>query len=56
VTIGEPVDVYDPQTASIKNNLDDSKSNIFPNPANDVVPIQITGLLKMDLDASMHNL
>lgn len=53
--INEPVTTYNPQTAVVElgNHL---KMNVFPNPAGDFVAVQVEGLLRNALSATMYDL
>lgn len=55
VTIDEPVTPY---TASTTNELNNNelKVNVFPNPASDIIAIQVEGILMNDLKATLYDL
>lgn len=54
VTISESVQTYIPTTGV--QNIEEHKINIFPNPAGDVVAIQVEGLLKNDLTIKLYDM
>ncbi|MEZ4938094.1 MAG: YHYH protein [Crocinitomicaceae bacterium] len=56
VVISEPVSTYTPTLSADENSIDDRNLNIFPNPASDLVAIQITGLLKSDLSIVLYDM
>lgn len=57
VTISEPVQTFDPNTVGT-NEIDFNNLNmvVYPNPASDLIAIQVKGLLKKDLDVIMHDI
>lgn len=52
-TIGEPTSTYSANIGLVKIPLDNLKINIFPNPASDLIAIQIGGLVTKDLEVSL---
>ena len=53
-SITEPVETYDPLSTGVVNLEDGSVSvSVFPNPAVDLVAIQVSGILRGDLQVSL---
>lgn len=55
-TITETVTTYDPMTSIKDNLLDEVKVTVFPNPANELLAIQVEGTLRADLDIKMYDI
>lgn len=53
VTIGEPVTTYSPSAEVSEVDIDQFDVTVFPNPASDMVAIQVKGLLKESLNVMM---
>ncbi len=54
-TISEPVTTYNPASA-VSDIADKFKMNVFPNPTGDFVAVQVEGLLRNALSATMYDL
>lgn len=55
VTISEPVETYNPNTAAAEAAGNPVEVTVFPNPASDLVAIQVNGLLRNDLQVEMFD-
>jgi hypothetical protein len=56
-SITEPVTVYTPSASGIiQNTKNDFSVNIFPVPANDLIAIQINGMVKENVNISLYDL
>lgn len=51
-TISEQVTIYDGST-SLEENIEDLNINVFPNPATDLVAVQVSGVLHEDLTVDL---
>lgn len=56
VTINEDVTTYDPSTSINDLDMGQVKVNVFPNPASDVIAIQLGAMVKANLDVRMYDL
>ncbi len=55
-TVSEPTTIYTPAATGISNsNADNLKVNIFPNPSNDFIAIQLMGLNKESLSVELFD-
>jgi YHYH protein/type IX secretion system substrate protein len=55
-SISEATTIFDGTTAIIATELNSQQVTIFPNPATDLIAIQISGLLKDDLQLNLYDL
>ena len=55
-SISEVTTVFDGTTAIVASELNSQQVSIFPNPATDLIAIQISGLLKNDLQLNLYDL
>ncbi len=56
-SITETVTTYTPSNTGINNSeIDETKINVFPNPANDFIAIQLNHLTKNNLDIELYDL
>jgi len=56
ITINEPVTLYTPSSTSVENELEKLDIVVFPNPASDVIAIQVGGILKRDLSLKLFDI
>ena len=57
VSITEPVTQYTPVISSVSNaEFDNLKISVYPNPASDLIAVQVTGLLKEDIKVLLYEL
>ncbi|TNF46264.1 MAG: YHYH protein [Bacteroidetes bacterium] len=54
-SITEPVTTYDPASASVESILDEAIVTVFPNPASDLVAVQVSGINKRDQKVFMFD-
>jgi len=56
-SITEPVTQYTPVTSSVPNTeFDNLKISVYPNPATDLIAVQVNGLLKQDISVYLYEL
>ena len=55
-TITESVTKYSPSTSIDENTLSNYTVNIFPNPTTDLIAIQITDIVKSNIDVEMYDI
>lgn len=55
-SISEPVTVYEASTSLTEQEFNDMNINVFPNPASDLIAIQIGGLVKESLEIELVDL
>ena len=55
-TITETVSTYDPANSISENNLENLNVTVFPNPASNIVAVQIGGILMQDINVKMYDL
>jgi hypothetical protein len=53
--VTEPTTVYTPTTGISNVNSNDFKANIFPNPTNDFIAVQVMGLNKENLKVELFD-
>ena len=57
VSITEPVTQYTPVISSVSNaEFDNLKISVYPNPASDLIAVQVNGLLKEDIKVLLYEL
>ncbi len=52
-SITETVTTYNPSTTELNENIKIDKINVYPNPSNDILIVQISDLLKQDLELTL---
>ncbi len=52
-SITETVTTYNPSTTELNENSTINKINVYPNPSNDILMVQINDLLKQDLELTL---
>ena len=55
-SVDETTTVYDGTLSTIESDLNNMNIKVFPNPASDLIAIQIGGLNNQDLDIEMYNI
>ncbi|MFM9027146.1 MAG: YHYH protein [Bacteroidota bacterium] len=53
--ITEPVTLYTPQTTNLSEGIELESIKVFPNPASDLLVIQLKGLCREAIDLTMHD-
>jgi len=54
--ISEPVTTYNPASAVLEIGMNQLKTILFPNPANDFIAIQVQGLLQEEMEVKLFDL
>lgn len=54
-SIGETVTVYNPSTANIYDKTFTNRISVFPNPASDLIAIQLSGVNERDVKLSLKD-
>lgn len=52
-SITETVTTYNPSTNDLNENISIDKINVYPNPSNDILMVQVSDLLKQDLELTL---
>ena len=52
-SITETVTTYNPSTNDLNENITIDKINVYPNPSNDILMVQVSDLLKQDLELTL---
>ena len=52
-SISEPVTVYTPSSSLSETDFDALQFNVFPNPASDLIAVQVKGITQTDLELSL---
>jgi hypothetical protein len=52
-SITETVTTYNPSTNDLNENISIDKINVYPNPSNDILMVQVSDLLKQDIELTL---